>query len=463
MATQEEIWRRRTQILDILRRQGPLAAKTLWRLSGIHQSTFSRLVNRMKNDILVVGRGRKTRYAMRREIVGIESPIPVYEIRPQPLTPVLLARLHPVMPAGFLAADLVTGRQTHFLGLPWYLHDLAPRGFLGRQIPQRHHELGFPQDIRLWSEAQILRYLCVVGWDLPGSLIVGDVAYSQFLQTGNFDAITVESGRREVRYPEIADNVLGFGNPGSSAAGEQPKFLAIRKEGALSAPVLVKFSPPGNEPVAARTASLLVAENLATETMLDHGLVAVKSQIFHAGGRTFLEVERFDRQGVYHRRGMCSLESLDAEFVGHDRSSWSQSVRHLVQERIVPDRALRPVRLAEYFGKLIGNTDMHFGNLSFYMEGLRITDLAPIYDMLPMHYAPRSGEVRNNLHSLPSLSPSWGDVARQAVEMADNFWHRIKESPEIDGGLKNVATKTLKHLETLHSALPLLPSGSPLD
>ncbi|SFE29658.1 HipA domain-containing protein [Paracidovorax konjaci] len=40
---------------------------------------------------------------------------------------------------------------------------------------------------------------------------------------------------------------------------------------------------------------------------------------------------------------------------------------------------------------LIGNTDMHTGNLSFISEHGRPYALAPAYDMTPMAFAPRSG------------------------------------------------------------------------
>ena len=43
------------------------------------------------------------------------------------------------------------------------------------------------------------------------------------------------------------------------------------------------------------------------------------------------------------------------------------------------------------FGTLIGNSDMHSGNLSFVAERGRPYNLAPAYDMTPMALAPRTG------------------------------------------------------------------------
>ncbi|MGK7521002.1 HipA domain-containing protein, partial [Salmonella enterica] len=46
------------------------------------------------------------------------------------------------------------------------------------------------------------------------------------------------------------------------------------------------------------------------------------------------------------------------------------------------------------FGRLIANSDMHAGNLSFYYSDAPMA-LAPVYDMLPMAYAPAaSGMLR---------------------------------------------------------------------
>jgi len=49
------------------------------------------------------------------------------------------------------------------------------------------------------------------------------------------------------------------------------------------------------------------------------------------------------------------------------------------------------VRRAATFGRLIGNSDMHCGNVSFFMSPGNPLALAPSYDMLPMMYAPVAG------------------------------------------------------------------------
>ena len=54
------------------------------------------------------------------------------------------------------------------------------------------------------------------------------------------------------------------------------------------------------------------------------------------------------------------------------------------------------------FGVLIGNADMHTGNLSFFVDDVTNVEpeytLAPVYDMLPRSLAPRpSGQIPDAL------------------------------------------------------------------
>ena len=62
------------------------------------------------------------------------------------------------------------------------------------------------------------------------------------------------------------------------------------------------------------------------------------------------------------------------------------------------------INLLEWFGRCIANIDMHFGNLSFFWSKVEDTvslNLAPIYDMLPMLYAPEKSEIVERMFRLP--------------------------------------------------------------
>ena len=70
-------------------------------------------------------------------------------------------------------------------------------------------------------------------------------------------------------------------------------------------------------------------------------------------------VERFDRIGNLGRCAITSLSALDAECLSTGSSPWPVLTHKLAAARLWA------------FGTLIGNTDMHSGNLSF------ITDQGP--------------------------------------------------------------------------------------
>lgn len=445
------------QILETLARTGPAGSAELCVRLGVSQPTFSRRVRAAGDQLLVTGRGRATRYAIPRPIEGVAAPIPVYEVRPPPELPVHLLDLHPVAPDGFLAIDRIGSAAQPFADLPWFLDGLRPAGFLGRLIPRRHPDLRLPADIRVWSAAQVLRYATRHGWDLPGALIVGADAYGRYLEQIDHPQNEVDEGEADRVYPQVAEDLLSLGGAGSSAAGEQPKFLATRRSGDVLVPVLVKFSSPVGSPEARRTADLLTAEHLALETLREHGVGAAVTRLRSAGGRTFLESERFDRVGMRHRVGQVTLAALDAHFVGSDQSSWTSSVDQLVRQRLVDTSVLRTVRLVELFGRLIGNSDMHFGNLAFLLDGTRPTSLAPIYDMLPMHYYPRHGELPKTDFHLPELTPAWSEVATDAIDASSELWQRIAHETRISKAFRDIAEGNLPRVEALRSIAAHLP------
>ena len=446
------------RIIEALIQLGPSRSSQLTRTLGISQPTFSRGVRALGEEVIVAGRGRATRYAARRPLVDLPLVVPVYEVQATDDRPRHLLNLHPIQPTGFYAERLDETPGAFSDDLPWFLQDLRPAGFLGRLVPRRHPELALPADVRIWSAEHVLRYVTRHGWDLPGAFLLGEAAYETFLDQARAPANTVASRDRATRYPEIAAAVLSFGAPGSSAAGEQPKFLATRQDdGGGLTPALVKFSPPMDDRLGRRVADLLVAEHLAHGVLREAGHEAPASSILIAGGRTFLEVERFDRAGATRRRGVVSLMSLDGAFVGSDLTSWSRSVEALAKVGVLSQHLIRPVRWLELFGCLIGNTDMHPGNLSFHLGGTGVTGLTPLYDMLPMAYAPRQGEIIDAPYALPTLSPAMADIAEQVIEDAASFWGRVRADSHVSPEMRTLATRDLARVQALRERATLLP------
>jgi serine/threonine protein kinase HipA of HipAB toxin-antitoxin module len=418
---------------------------------GISQATFSRLASAVSSRLVVAGRGRSTRYAARRAAEDLPDQLPVYEIGEDGRAR-RAATLHAVLPDGYYVESAADDVPSAFhRDLPYYLHELRPAGFLGRLVPRRHPELGLPADARLWSSNDVLRYVSRFGWNLPGAFVVGDDALALYLEHSSH-VQAVEPRERRRRYPALAREVLGAGPPGSSAAGEQPKFLATRAPGVE---VLVKFSAQGRDARSRREADLLLAEHLAHSVLIEHGQESARSQLVLADDQVFLEVERFDRLAADGRRGVISLLALDAEYLG-SMKSWSDSVTRLAAAGHVPSAVVGVTRIRELFGQLIGNTDMHPGNLAFISRGSRVLSLAPSYDMLPMLFAAPDGSAERKL-VLPTPSPRDAEAWRVASDAALAFWQALARESRLSAAFRAVARDSLQRVHAWRELAQRLP------
>jgi hypothetical protein len=425
---------------------------------GISRPAFSRLVGNAGRDVLAVGRARASRYVASREIPEVGRSVPVFEILESGSSR-QLGTLHAVLPGSSfyfeaLSEDADSGP---FGDLPYFFEDLRPTGFLGRLVPRQHPDLQLPADIQLWTANHTLSYLTRHGWNLPGNLIVGEGAFRRHLDQAVSGQGVIEEASRDVRYLQLAEDVLSHGAPGSSAAGEQPKFLVTRAPGPT--PVLVKFSPPVTDALSQRVSDLLIAEFHALETMRQHGMMAARGELVQAGHRTFLEIARFDRLPSGGRRGLMSLRALDLQFVGRS-GSWTETTAHLAADRLVEESLLAEVRRRHLFGRLIANTDMHGGNLSFITQGTRIVELAPSYDMAPAMYAPSYGQLRSSLFEVaspdPTDAPHWLDVCHAALD----FWGRVASDGRVSESFRQVAHENAAKVERATAFQRLLPTRS---
>ncbi len=366
---------------------GPLSASQLSESMGISQPTVSRAIAELGDDIVRIGAARSIRYALRDTVRGLPD-IPIHRVDAEGrMSP--LGTLVPVRPEGFVM-HRIDGTTLHSDGLPWWLTDMRPQGFLGRAHAARHGPaLGLPARLTDWSDTHALRALLAYGHDMVGNLLVGNAARDRFLSQPLPEPIA-EKDRAET-YVRLATAATQGDAPGSSAGGEQPKFIAYAMTPAGPRHVIVKFSEAEDSPVSERWRDLLRAEHLALTTLREAGVPAAVSTLIDHGGRRFLQVERFDRVGPLGRRALLSLSALDAEFVGAAAEGWPGIAHRLTRDRHIQPEAAAVACLLWAFGTLIGNTDMHGGNLSFVAEQGRPCALAPAYDMTPMAFAPRSG------------------------------------------------------------------------
>ncbi|MDR1190866.1 MAG: hypothetical protein LBK60_04255 [Verrucomicrobiales bacterium] len=166
-----------------------------------------------------------------------------------------------------------------FPGLPWFLDDLHPQGFLGRLFARQHgRELGADSDPRLWTDAQVLATLLRHGHDLSGDLVLGDSALSVALGAPTTPEFSADSDRLPL-FGRLSAAALQGDLPGSSAAGEQPKFTCRQRlRNGRARHWLVKFSPPLDTPHGQRWADLLVCEQITGEILRQYKVPAAQSE-----------------------------------------------------------------------------------------------------------------------------------------------------------------------------------------
>lgn len=395
----------RSDTICQLLRQGPMPARKLVDIIGISQPTLSRALKTLGDDIVRIGSGPSIQYALRDAFRGFSS-APVYRISETGQIK-SLGQLIPVYPDGFVMeqADKIC---LHSDGLPWWLFDMRPQGYLGRAYASTCSAgLGLSSNPENWTDSDVIRALLSHGHDAVGNLLIGEQARNQFLGMP-----LPETVDRNTAFPMLAQAVSAGEVPGSSAGGEQPKFCTYTERGH----VLVKFTAQSDNPVSERWRDLLLAEHLALKVL------GVETEVFDFEGQRFLEIPRFDRVDQLGRIGLFSLRALEAEFVGRAREPWPVLVNELIKQGCVhPDAAPGTARLWA-FGMLTGNTDMHHGNLSFISGHGRPYQLAPAYDILPMGFAPKSGgELVNTLQPATLLEVVSGEIWRKALGLAESF------------------------------------------
>jgi hypothetical protein len=423
-----------------LNRNGVSTSAALQRELGAGQATLSRAFAALGDRIVRIGAGRNTRYGLRREIPQIGSSWPLLLID-NAGTPRLLGRLHALAHDQYWL-DSSLGQHPQLTdGIPFYLQDLIPQGFLGRLVPMRFPELSLPTRISDWNDDHVLTYLCQRGEDVVGNLILGEESLQRFLKKSAGEPPSINTSRRKDDYPQLARQAVAGTVHGSSAGGEHPKFTTSLAQGSGLRHVLVKFSPEGTGAPAQRWRDLVVCEHIATRVLQRAGLTSTSTDLLASGERTFVESVRFDRTGARGRIGLISLAALSNEFLGV-RDTWPGLTSKLSKLGLVSQVDTEVVRRLWTFGRLIGNTDMHPGNLSFHFQLERPLPLAPVYDMLPMLYAPTAGDVVSAREfEMPLPSSESLDIWESMASLAESYWREVADHPQLSSGFAAIANE----------------------
>jgi hypothetical protein len=313
-------------------------------------------------------------------------------------------------------------------------------GVLGRLHAQRLAGTGLEPDPERWGIESTL-YSALHLRDAAGAITLGtapDVIRHQRLPlagTRLADALDV-----------LAQDVAATLPAGSSAGGEQLKFLAVLENGQH---VLVKFTPPRGTPYGERWHDLLHAEQTASDVLSRHGVAVARAAVVESARRTYLLSERFDRIGEHGRRHVVAIADAHRAFLADSYSGWAASVAALARQgRLPPLDAERAAALMD-FGRLIGNTDMHAGNLGLLvrLEDLRAGrfSLAPVYDMLPMRWRPNHALGEAPDYAAFEIAPALINAA--AAIPARDFWQAISRHSAISPRLRAVGRQMARAFE----------------
>jgi HipA-like C-terminal domain len=445
----------RDRLHPVLRRRAAVSAPELAELLGVSGPTLHRMLHEAGADVVATGRARRTRYALRKPVRTELDALPLYQVDTHGRADLVthLALVHPQGACMLLAHTPwpvpVDSRDGWWPGLPYPLYDMRPQGYLGRQLARaRHRELAISANPEEWSDEDVAYVLSRCGADVSGNLILGDPALEQWQAAKLAGPDPIKPRSVTKAYAALAELAVAAGVAGSIAAGEFPKFTALRELAGSATPhVLIKFSGADASPAVRRWADLLVCEHLALECAATMpGVSAARSRIVAGAGRTFLEVERFDRHGHFGRSALTCLATVDAALLGEATSDWTRLGARLHGAGLLCADDLERIHKLWWFGRLIANTDMHTGNLSFVPQGG--FKLAPAYDMLPMLYAPLpGGEVAARAFDPPLPLPPQCDTWNSACAAAIAFWKQASLDTRISEGFRRTCLANAARLE----------------
>jgi len=412
-----------------------LSASEVAKRTGISQPTVSRVLKKMQ--VIKLGAGRSSLFAR----VNSLQDLSLYQVSGLGQFQCVGNLYRQLENRSVLVNANETNKYVAYDGLPFYLYDALPAGFLGSILLNEiiKNDAFLTAKSQDWNDEQVLYYLKHYGADLVGNLVLGSQMANRAAELA-FNKVSRQD------YSVMTRSIHNLPqNFGSSVAGEQPKFTTYNGDSHL----IVKYSPPISESnaVATRHRDLMVCEHLALKALNAANITAAESELY-VDDRFYLEVKRFDREGDFGRKGMVSLKSIDAEYVGKG-GNWVGIVKQLLLLGLISENDVEQVEIAYAFGRYIANTDMHNGNCSFFMEDLKLTGVTPVYDMLPMAFMPVQGELRSPDFFVKRFVDVSAQSNQTAMKIALFFWESVINADLISKEFRVRAQKIYQELKDL--------------
>jgi DNA-binding transcriptional ArsR family regulator len=427
-------------VAALLARGEPLTAGQLATATGKSASSISLAIKALGDRVHRMGAARSTRYALKKDILGLSAQQKLRWLgnngtgfAAAQITYLVGDWLHVVCQAN-------NGRTREWLTqhqLPWFLSTLKPQGYLGRKLARWLPQL--PSDPAQWSLAQLLFSLQHI------SDPIGAVDMLSPTARPAHPRITSLS-ERDAAFDALANEDTAQLPVGSSAAGEQPKFVAS----VLGQSCIVKFTPPHGTPFGQRWQALLKLEKLALDILQSHAIPSAHSEIVRTQKRAYLQSARFDRDAAGSACHIVAIAALHDEFVQGNWTNWVASSEALAKQGLIVQQELAQIASIHAFGHYIGNTDMHSGNLSFFVDDV-ITPkirLAPVYDMLPMMWKPDPYTGLSDSPVRAQLMPAgFAQEQAQAREWAIEFWEQAA-ALDIGADLQSASVESARRIKT---------------
>jgi HipA-like C-terminal domain len=432
--------------LHALLAQGtPLSARQLQSLTGKSQPSISLALAKLGSEVCKLGAARSTHYALTQPILGLPAQQTLTWTAPDGFMQTFGSlcflqggQVYVRTPQG---ADWLSAPGQ----LPWFLQPLRPQGFLGRQLTRLRPD--FPADPDNWRTEQVLYMAINHAGDPPGALHAGETRGRIVLKA------PWALPDRAAYFDTLARAVTETLPAASSAGGEQPKFIAETNEpGGQHKHLIVKFSPPRGTPFGERWHDLLQLEHLALSVLAENGVSTPSARILESGVRTYMESERFDRLGREGKRHVVDASAVHDAFVKSPRRHWVATCEALYQQKTLASEHLKTVAGVYLFGQYIGNTDMHFGNLSFFVDDVTKPAFipTPVYDMLPMMWRPGVHDGSLDVSPVRAQPQPAGFEAQAALARAwaTQFWDRAAQLPGLSAPLRQASAMSAIRLRS---------------
>jgi HipA-like C-terminal domain len=428
-------------IATLLARGEPLSAAQLAAATGKSASSISLAVKALGDRVHRIGAARSTRYALKQDVLGLQ---PQQRLSWEDSEGIQ----HNWGDLMFLHANWLHTRSphqewlTHHV-LPWFLTSIRARGFLGRSYARIRPDL--PSDPDQWSLAQILYIAAQYQTDPPGAFSISP------LEGRIIDEVDTSAEQRLKQYDQRSQQIGSSLPAASSAGGEQPKFLSEYSHGDGWRQCIVKFTPPHGTPFGQRWRALLMLERLALQTLSEHRIAAASTHLLHSAQRTYLESVRFDRIGMHGKQHVVAIAALHDEFVQGNWKNWVHTSEALAKQGMITPEELAQIASIHAFGHYIGNTDMHSGNLSFFVDDIIAPKirLAPVYDMLPMMWKPDvyQGALSDSPVRQQLMPAGFAQEQAHAREWAVEFWEQAA-TLDIGADLQAASLESARRLQT---------------